>query len=464
MLDFFHRSLERAVPGTTSTATLEAVRKINEPVACLVPDLVPAGGIPYEGTKWSKRGRNEEPFNFEPMDTMPYWFSPMASVFGLHRCHVCDAAKRWVVGEWHITDDLCREDYKSFHQEYGWQKISHYQSSYPAVMTLRAYVEHHSLHLVTGEFIDTKPVHTGSSWYRSWKDWSQYHLNPADPSLTSQLLDGPPIKPDHFGVFDDEFDTWAAKSQESDFRNELVLEGNHGDCLVVHASRSGSFHVEGRHFSTDVCSALVEPETSLASARAIECQIERGRIQLPFFDLGYDLMLSSVQEDMVDGQISEWPHHEDTPPNDKQGLFRLEPFCVHWRSERLLHDFDPKWPSGERALALPGRDFITRMQLSRVPLRLRYTDPSGQVTAWCEVWHDYAGTDPERADHTEGRRLIVHREALRQYLIQTDSWLIFTVRISRQRPYRWREEYRTEYDPGTVRAYVFTHEGELLGC
>ena len=152
-------------------------------------------------------------------------------------------------------------------------------------------------------------------------------------------------------------------------------------------------------------------------------------------------------------------------PPHMQTLFRLEPCWVHWCAGLELDSFDPKWPSvGCRPLALPGRDIIVRMQLSRVPLTLCYTDLSNRESVLCETWHDYSGTDRERADYVEGYRLVVRDDLLRQYLIQKNSWLVFTVRIRRQRPSRWMGEYRSEYDPGVVKALIFTHEGELLGC
>lgn len=455
--------IEKQLPGTILAETKGRVFLVNEPRANLISSLVPPEGMSYEGVPWSGRSLDDESFRYDPIDTMPYWLSSLAHCFGLHRCHVADAGVKWVVGKWGITTERCREDYQQHLRRFGEDRFyDRHQDGLPAIVTLENYVEYHSLYLVAGEFVNAKPVYPElqDGRYRSWDDWARSHLYPADPALTALLLTGIPPVSDNFGEFQDDYENWASKSNPSDFEAELFPEIDRNDWVIVAANRSGQRNE--RQFSVSVASALVHPETAYSLIRAIEDEPPEGGIFLPHFELPYNGLLSRLS--MCDEQhaITEWP--DEPRIRDGEDPFWLEPIYTSWGSERSRHSHDPKWPSTGRSFLMPSREFCSSTNLRQRPLSLDYADPSGQVATRSEVWHAYADTNRDRAEYVEGRRLIIRRDLLQEYLGQKGRWLVLKVQLQRQRPYGFYGRKADDFDHGTVRVYALTEEGQIVKC
>jgi len=452
--------IEEQLPGRLSDTTIAELSMINEPFEYLDSGTKPRG-TPYEGVQWSHRSLDDEPFNFDPIDTMPYWFSPLAGCFGLHRCHVADAAKKWVVDKWRITDEQCREEYRELVHRFGERNFSYrHREGLPSIVSLRNYVEYHSLCLVAGEFIDTKPAYGSDpdSW-RAWEDWARYQLYPADPALTTRLLTGIPVTTDNFGEFEEDFDTWAARSNEADFETALYPESNSENWMIIAADQNARRN--DRNFSIDIDSALVHPDTACALARAIESEQQTG-VFLPRFELPYDGLFSRLHTYDEHDATVEWPNEQNI--RDEDDLFYLEPAQIHWSSDRSRHAHDPKWPSTGRSFLIPTRDFCSLLNLTQKPLCLDYVDPSGQIATRSEIWHSYTGTDRDRADYNEGQRLLVRKDLLQHYLKLKRRWLILKIRLRRERPYNFPGRQADEFDHGVVRVYIFNEEGKLFGC
>jgi len=445
-------NIEKEHPGALSPEMLAQVRLANEPRELISRDELASGSIPYDGARWTQR--KSRAFAFDPMDTLPYWYSPLAHCFGRHRCHVADIAHRWIIDKWGITDDKCFEEQKINRTKYGWQETSHGHGGEPAVETLRLYAERHAMFMAAGVLIDSKPVvFQGEREGDRWHDWMRYHLREADVALPSRLIDAPPIIADNYGIFPSKYEVWARKDAEEDFRNELFVADQPG-WLVVASKRSGTFG--DRQFEARVMSALVSPETSQALARL--CFGESDYIALPCIEASYDTVLPEFESDLVNRGDYYVSHRDEI--EDDSGLLELRTLLVSWHQELPFHTHDPKWPENGRAHHFPTMDFCMRLGLRREPMSLRWFDDAGETGAYHEIWHDHDGRG-EYSDYADGHRLVVRKDVLCRYLKVVDLDLIFVVTLARQRPYRYHRGSGERYDLGTKRAYILSAEGQL---
>jgi hypothetical protein len=441
--------IEEANPGTLVPEKLSAVRAVNEPIALMPQDE--AKSVAYEGIPWNQRQGRE--FWFDSMDTLPYWYSPVSHCFARHRCHVADIAYRWIVDKWNITDEKCQEE-RSKYRGYNWEDFDHRHGHTPAIENLERYVERHGMFMAAGELVDSVPVVPLEEGGDKWHDWMRYRLRAADPALIGRFVDAPPLYPDNYGIFLADYEEWAKKGDEEDFRKELFI-GDAVEWLVVAASREGRFY--DRQFRASVISALVSKEAGQALVRLISSSDDY--VPLPYIETPYDTVLSELEEELGHPNIYYTDPKDEI--RDERGLFVLKSWLVRWYQEMPFHSFDPKWPENGRGCYLLGLDFCSRLGIQREPNSLTWTNDAGERVAYHEIWYDHDDTS-ERSDYAVGHCLVVRTDVICCYLKELGYDMIFVVNLSRQRPSWYRRDADDGgYDHGTKRAYILTAEGEL---
>ena len=444
-------AIESVSPGAISRRDIKAVRCVNEPLETVGRPK----RAPYD-KPWRSR-RSGTRFCFDFTDTMPYWFSPLAHCFDLHRCHVADAAEEWIVDKWNLSNGECDQRDQALAAD--WSLTSHRQGSFPRVLRFTQYVEHHALHVVAGQFADTRPAVGTDSGYRSWADWLHYRARPLDPVLTSKLIGSPPPLPDHFDVRPD-FGEWARRDRIEEFRAELLPPDQPQDWVVVLADRNASF--DDRVLAAEVESCLVPAETAPSLARAIEGAEPSDRIDLATLSLSYMTSMSELDQALGDAEDS--PHLVGDSP--RGGLFRMVPWVAQLGVEEELGAYDPRWPSRGRLFPLPSGAFVASLGLTRETSRLDYRDSSGNLVIKCHLWDDLSGIGRDQSQRVHGYRLLFRRDTVAQYLQSLNLCALFTVRLRRQRPYRWHpsEHQEGHYDLGVVKAFILHRGGRLVRC
>jgi hypothetical protein len=97
------------------------------------------------------------------------------------------------------------------------------------------------------------------------------------------------------------------------------------------------------------------------------------------------------------------------------------------------------------------------MGLQREPISQEWFDGSGAKVAYHEIWHDQRTRD----NYANGHRLVVRKDALCSYLKTIGFDMIFSVRLSRCRPYDYSRNSDDSYDPGKRQFYLLTSNGQL---
>lgn len=255
-------SLSSTVPGSIPSAMVDELRRANRPLACRFPR-----GIDYNSAE--DREDEEERFEFDSMDTVPYWFAPLGRVFGVSTGDVCRRAERWIVDVWGRTDKEWWTDPREIEQ-YDWQQMQNRQGSVPQVENLRLYLEYHAMQCTAGELVDTTPVavDTWADFPEPWHDWLDGYLNASENYWLADLRSPTPHLAEFWGHMSP-LDEWMRKDNPRDFDAGLGLGEPGHDGWIVAAGHTSVRDPE-RSGSVYVVSALVSPETARSLMHALQ--------------------------------------------------------------------------------------------------------------------------------------------------------------------------------------------------
>ena len=100
----------RRRPGAALT---EDLRLANQPVACSVDRK------PHHHSD-SRQVSGDRRYDFDAMDTLPYWYAPLARVFDLPADTVAELAERWILDEWGLAKDDWWKDARELRDQRSW--------------------------------------------------------------------------------------------------------------------------------------------------------------------------------------------------------------------------------------------------------------------------------------------------------------------------------------------------------
>jgi hypothetical protein len=423
-----------ARPDTLSSADVERVRALNQPVRI--------GGERHRARRRFGVRRQERPegsFNFDETDTLRYWYDPLANCFVEPVSAPEEIAYEWIVAHWSITDDVCHAD--PWSQGYEWRETGHSQSSQPAVETLRTYAERHALFLAAGTLIESAEVaFEGEREGDRWSEWVRSHLRQADPALPGRYVDSPALMPENYGYFGPEFDRWAEEDSEDEYLRQLRI-GEGDEWVVVAAEYSG--HFGSRTFQVSAWSALVDMDSPDALRELYQPEEEP---VLPCVHLSgatwpeceHDLEHRSDHYVFVENGAENW---DDEPAPETA----LHCWLARFRQDLALEFADPYLPSRHREWAAFHPEVLRDLSLTREPAELLWRDALGRLAAYLEVWHP-PSIQSHETETAQGYRLVLRRDLAAEYARKRQLDIVFLVTLDRERTARSGDSVRAKYD------------------
>jgi hypothetical protein len=417
-----------ARPGI-APATREALQLVNRP-------LVGAVERDRHHRSDGRRLEGDWRFRLDPMDTLPYWYAPLAHVFGAEVEDVARRAERWIVDEWGRSDDDWLWDRRELRDEGSYEQMSNGHGRVPPVEGLRVYLEYHAMFLAAGELVDAGVEEHAAPYDDAgdpWESWLAGHLN-ASPDWWLADLAGPiPLEERFFG--DPGHGAWQETSV-ADFDAALGLaRGALRDRLVVDSwvdvRRQGGY---GHDY---VKAALVEPETAVSLLRALQTAANPRSFRLP--------------------NEHDWDGIEiDT------GKFRLAGWLVE---RRIYHDFldsfDPFAQGIRYSFSIPGERFTALMAAQADPTGMALRTSDGTLVAWVELWAgEPVGHDRYSSETgSDGHRTLVNASALLNFCRSTGMDLIVEVQLDRQLERRSQDPEALQ--PSRSRIYLIRRDGSV---
>lgn len=128
---------------------------------------------PYEHTGDAPRRK----FHFDTLDTLPYWYYHVASVFSCTQDQVagdCD----YYIAQFGITDEDCVEWRHKYLSQEDYPKTHNNHGLLPTVETLAKYAEWHSMFYVADKYRQTVPINADAS--EEYETWIKYYIPGAD--------------------------------------------------------------------------------------------------------------------------------------------------------------------------------------------------------------------------------------------------------------------------------------------
>jgi hypothetical protein len=415
--DFPHPALrsyaQDAVKALQSAGIIVLNSQQQEAVESVNTSTLPRTKRPWESTSSANGPKRERRFDFNPIDTIPYWFQPALSVFAdVSLDELRSEAESWIIDRWRVDPKASswkEEPRQKRLPERSWDLRSNDHGRHPAIEDYRTYLEWYSLQCSVGSLMASRPLATSrydDSEEDEFEERIQWQKLTEPPYWLSDLVSPKPLE-SRFWTSPPEGEEWQTSIEDIDFIRELT-RGNSPKDIVVSCwqeARSDNFE-----WSASVSSSLVEPDNSLALVRALQSADEPMDWKLP--DAG--------------------DHDEDRFEIEEPG-FRLESWLQSLDGEGRFDDTDPLCFDTDRTRTLPaGLKESRTVKPDRV---VTWPAKDGVVYSY-ERWKNKRDTKEEYrgvAIKTDGHRLFAEASQVFEYLSRMDRDLIVEVRISRKR-------------------------------
>lgn len=361
-------------------------------------------------------------FQFDPMDSVPYWYDPMLDAFAdVSQDQLLATAEGWIIDRWGYPGDIRAYDAERRRHRFSnrdWSRTSNGHGSNPTLERLNNHLEWHGLWCAAGELLRTEPLiaEEHSEWNALPRRIEREMLT--DPPLwLADLREPVPLRPDFWREPQEPLAEWVTLVREERMRSEFQPSDRPGYVLV-----GGSWQVRTRDRTENVScsSALVEPALAACLLRAVQTMDSAYDYSIPREDEGHDL-------------------------DPEQGPYQMIPWLRTPSSDGGVDDLDEL--RGEASLVdwQPGRRVREACALQRDPAGAPFWTAHERLPMFLyEVWGEHDRDDDRYSTPmaVAGRRLLVERTQLQEFLAREGLELVIEVEVRRE-----GRGNRRSYDP-----------------
>ena len=406
-------------PSATQKAGLKKVNKgLLSTGTC---DPAPVGFLDFD-----HRDQDARRFNFNQLDTLPYWYNSWLSVFeGLTPDAFLETAESWIVDKWGFVDEAPhgsrepRPDHFSNHP-FSFSRNDH--GTIPTLESYRNHLEWHAMWCAAGQLLKTNRLRVAEH-----DDYNSITYKISQGKLThpphwlSDFVGPVPLQPHRWRPTDDPIEDWLCRIDDTAFLRELFPVDRPG---WVVASAYIDAKSKKREETVTLSTGLVSPATALALLRALQTA-----------ENNYSFHICS------EGHDSEI----DTPD------YALRGWLTQDERDRCYDDKDPYRNGAGRLRGLPGTAVTNTLGLEQRYyhgvkwFREGADGPALIYESWGERERDH---DPHRylgeMVVCSGHRLLVRKEDLAEFLHSEGRDLIADIAITRHYQRRSGPSYDTE--------------------
>lgn len=310
------------------------------------------------------REAQKRKYSFDDMDAIPYWYQPVASLFGRSMDAFLDRLEYWIHEKWGYGETASHwvEEPRRDRLEHIENATSRRHGLRPMIERLSYHIEWHAMMCAVGELIIEQPLVKQEEEDR-FERWMYDSMPTVEPQWLSDLRTPPPLEPRFWGLapsavpysrgsFEEreaEAKAWGRSITSEMFDAEITA----ADGIVVAADFE--LRWQGATQRVYVHSALVSPETALALAQALTTARDRMDFALPDACYHEDI-------DILNFRLNAWlrvPERDpradkfDTRRGSTSGIPVRPAGTAH--SEQLAFHFESStWrsPGGDTAIAI----------------------------------------------------------------------------------------------------------------
>ena len=358
-------------------------------------------------------------FRFDPMDTLPYWYSSALEIFtDVSPEDFLAQADYWIVDQWGAEEDCWRWDREPRRDRFEGRggSLGRHGSSYPDMESHPRYLEWHAMFVVVGELIKTHPVVMDEEERNNFELWIERWDTTYQGTWLSDLREPVPLEPRYWGQPQKDDPAWLETMDEKKLHAELFTE-KPGELVLLSYRETIQYYIGDRaaEQKVKVKSALVPPNTAPSLVRMFQA--------------------------MEDPMYILLPDNNDSMNNEKriEGFVMRPTAVVH----RMYRDsgFDSSDPTRYSIIGVnwvPADDLVKSLGLVRPSpwSRIWHSKQSGADTCRYESWSTQRNDDHHlwsrsRSDTaTDGIRLTIHTESVLQALKELNHDLLVKVEIT----------------------------------
>jgi len=366
-----------------------------------------AGFDRYSSQK--KKGRK---FDFDAMDTLPYWYAPALRIFAnVDGEEFLDVAESWIVDRWNVKNNPCSWDDEPRKRNHGDESsyyMAHDHGSRPILERYHTYLEWHAMWCTIGELMQSRALAKESKDEYYSYEFLVVEEGLVVPDLWLADIQAPkPLENQLWSAPQNDMDRWLDAVDDKEFLAELGLNDEVGFIVVngYHETKSYNFRSTVR-----VNSALVSPTTAAALVRSLQTKGSSWNYWIP--PAGDELEIKA-------DTLTEWLTSQE------QGLGIEETDPLRYEIRRIESE-----PS-ERMRKELNLSMLYDKQINWVH------NGNGKRIFIYEPWgDDLSGERAYRRRYNQnvrsnGWRLSIDRDALKAFLAKSNFDLIIGIEVSR---------------------------------
>ncbi|MDY3205524.1 MAG: TIR domain-containing protein [Arcobacter sp.] len=143
-------NIEKVFPNTVSNEIFQKVKLLNEPRSCYLNE--------DRRYRIGYRERGSNRFDFDSMDTIPYWYESICRVFKVDMTDILEKAETWIIDKWNINTRRDLERINIWGRDDTYSLTNHRHGSLPIVEEPIRHIEYHVMFLVIGVYIKNLSV------------------------------------------------------------------------------------------------------------------------------------------------------------------------------------------------------------------------------------------------------------------------------------------------------------------
>lgn len=356
-----------------------------------------------EQRKYSNES-GEWKFDFDSLDTLPYWYNSLGRCFNLTERDVADLADRHISQKWEYTGNVGKDNHVQVSSnQYGLVSNGHGQM--PTVENLQLYYEYHAMFCAANDLLLKEPLlkTEPNDWY-SWEFWLTSQGLTFPNFWLSDVRDALPLQKRfwtcNFSKFDEK---WKNEIDETLYDKVIGLTLE--DKIKNIAVYGGYTRYFGENYEgVTIRSAIVTTKSSQSLLRALQTAKDNHDYRIPLED--DDLEINKSNFTMI-GWLKDIS-------SEYEGLDKHDPFANE---------------VGRNYIVL-GKE-VTKLFDITYNNYFKTTSFDGKIIASYQNWSNLTERKNYSKFESEGRLFKVDVEFLLKFLKKRDMSLILECSISR---------------------------------
>ena len=283
--------------------------------------------IKEEKLKWTKQKciskHGDWKFNFDSMDTLPYWYSQLGRCFKMSGYDVADIADKYINEKWGYLGKIHDDD----HVQEKWPLTSNRHGSLPVVENLKLYYEYHGMYCAASELLKKEPLlETEPYSWESWEHWLESESLAWKEFWLSDLRDPIPLDKEFWMPENNTFDEKWKDNVEDSYYNKVLGFTSDSELASVLVYGGYTRYFGENYESVSIRSAIVTPQTSESLLRALQTAKDNHNYRIPLEN--DDLQ---IEEDKF--KFTGWLKQISS---ENEGLDKNDPFSIEESKSYIL--------------------------------------------------------------------------------------------------------------------------------